>query len=174
MTALFSIGSVEVTVESVLAMSALGLTIYQAWLSRQHNRLSVKPHLVWDTQRNWTDAGLTLHLHIKNNGIGPAIIKDIQFFVDKRRFGLRQIDPVEQVADQLLKGTRNYQVQAQSLPGIGSSMPSQATIEIARIFLPGMKKQNEQAFIELLSRGDIKVKYECLYGRSFTMETTEK
>ena len=29
----------------IIAICALGLTFYQAYLSRKHNRLSLKPHL---------------------------------------------------------------------------------------------------------------------------------
>ena len=172
MTALFNIGQIEVTLETVLALSALGLTFYQAWLSRRHNHLSVKPHLLWESQRNWSDEGLTLSLLVKNNGVGPAVIQDIKLSIDGKSFSDKAHDPVEQLAALLFANKVPYHVAAHAFPGQGSAMPSQAVIEFARIVFPGMKKSQEAALGKVLDRANLKVVYECLYGRKLTLDTS--
>lgn len=65
---------------SIIALCALALTIWQAYVSRQHNKLSVLPYLTtWS--HNDVDKGL-FSVDILNNGIGPALIKTFQVFVD--------------------------------------------------------------------------------------------
>lgn len=63
-----------------IAVLALGLTIWQGWMSRRHNYNSVCPLLTYETHNttNTKDFGI----YIKNNGTGPAIINDMKFFVD--------------------------------------------------------------------------------------------
>lgn len=65
---------------SAIALCALGLTIWQAYVTRLHNKLSVTPYLT-----TWTHIELDrFHytVEILNNGIGPALIKNFQVFLD--------------------------------------------------------------------------------------------
>ena len=65
---------------SIIALCALCLTIWQAYVARMHNKLSVTPYLT-----TWTHIELDkLHysVEILNNGIGSALIKNFQIFVD--------------------------------------------------------------------------------------------
>ncbi len=65
---------------NVIAICALGATFWQAYLSRRHNRLSVKPHIEISTGFNFNQQ--EYFINILNNGIGPALITRIQLFVD--------------------------------------------------------------------------------------------
>lgn len=67
-----------------IAILALGVAVWQGHLMRKHNRLSLRPHL---TFRETISATNNPHfvLELQNNGIGPAIIKDFQIWLDGRR-----------------------------------------------------------------------------------------
>ncbi|WP_144180454.1 MULTISPECIES: hypothetical protein [unclassified Pseudomonas] len=54
----------------IVALCALGASLYQAYLSRLHNRLSVKPHLALHFEQR---PGI-YKIELRNDGIGPAII----------------------------------------------------------------------------------------------------
>ncbi|MFK0035943.1 hypothetical protein [Pseudomonas monteilii] len=54
-----------------MSLLALGITIWQARLSRTHNKLSVRPHLAGHS--SWTEDGLFKFI-IRNDGLGPARI----------------------------------------------------------------------------------------------------
>lgn len=78
--------SFNVSWESVIAISstlialcALIATLWQACVARRHNRLSVTPYLT--TWSHNDDKGV-YKVDILNNGIGPALIKTFQVFVD--------------------------------------------------------------------------------------------
>ena len=67
---------------NVIALTALAATFYQAYISRKHNKLSVKPYLTtWNTT---TPEGYSI-LAIINNGVGPAHIKSFGIFVDGQK-----------------------------------------------------------------------------------------
>lgn len=57
-----------------VAVIALATTIWQGAVTRQHNKLSVKPHLVIDHVQY---DGVTDKLILRNNGLGPAIIVNL-------------------------------------------------------------------------------------------------
>jgi hypothetical protein len=60
--------------EALIALSALGLAIWQGMVQRLHNRLSVKPHLVF--HRNVQNDSPQIAILLTNSGIGPAVIKN--------------------------------------------------------------------------------------------------
>lgn len=69
-------------VTEIVAICALGLTLYQAYLFRQHNRLTVRPHLVSFSCRNKRPGQRVLVYSLLNNGVGPAFIKSFRILLD--------------------------------------------------------------------------------------------
>lgn len=69
--------------DGVIATCALVLTIYQACLSRQQQRLSVRPVVQLDFRYSDNDAEAAIYL--TNHGIGPAEIKSLTVDLDKAR-----------------------------------------------------------------------------------------
>ncbi len=64
----------------LVSICAIGLTIYQAHATRRHARLSVQPRVDWHI---FVDAGKgILTLSLANDGLGPAILKDVALVVD--------------------------------------------------------------------------------------------
>lgn len=57
---------------TVIALSAVVVSIWQAYQQRLHDRISVRPYLEWIQSQN--DEGYT-YLQIKNKGFGPAFFK---------------------------------------------------------------------------------------------------
>jgi hypothetical protein len=64
----------------LIASSALGLTIWQGYLARRHNKLSVSPHLAFST--SFSDRDPHFSIDIKNNGLGTAIITSFEIMID--------------------------------------------------------------------------------------------
>lgn len=60
----------------LISLIALGASIWQAHLSRAHNRLSVKPVLVGHS----SDHEGVYSLRVTNEGLGPAIITDARVY----------------------------------------------------------------------------------------------
>jgi len=64
---------------TVIALAVAVTTIWQGFLARQYNRLSVKPMLRVD---RITVSGENAKIVLRNTGVGPAVIIRIKFFVD--------------------------------------------------------------------------------------------
>lgn len=63
----------------VIAVLSFFVTIWESYTSRSHNRLMVKPHLYIDLNVVSTEP---IRLVLKNNGLGPALIKSLRMFVE--------------------------------------------------------------------------------------------
>lgn len=63
----------------VVSLCAISLTVFQAWSTRKHTRLSVQPRLDWSVQVS-EGGGVTYTL--ANNGFGPAILTRLDLRVD--------------------------------------------------------------------------------------------
>ena len=63
----------------VVSVCAISLTIFQAYSTRRHARLSVQPRLDW-TVNLGPDGGIAYRL--VNVGFGPAILQELQLALD--------------------------------------------------------------------------------------------
>ena len=68
----FTITFVRENIAIIFSLCALGLTFYQGTLSRRHNRLSLKPHLIWKTSLVHKEDIAEFKVIFENVGLGPA------------------------------------------------------------------------------------------------------
>jgi hypothetical protein len=68
----------------VVSLCAISLTIFQAYSTRRHARLSVQPRLDW-TANLGPDGGI-IH-RLLNVGFGPAILDELQLALDGKVVG---------------------------------------------------------------------------------------
>jgi hypothetical protein len=64
----------------VISICALALSIYSAWESRQHDKISVQPRLEFSMagDQNAPEVGI----YIANNGLGPAFLTGMRIYLD--------------------------------------------------------------------------------------------
>ena len=86
----------------LVALLALGLTLWQGWLTRTHNRRSVRPHLDWRTHTARSDSGVSFRFLIRNTGIGPAIVRRRCFYLDGAPYSSPNNTPIEEIVEQCL------------------------------------------------------------------------
>jgi len=156
---------------AVIAACALVATIWQAFLTRAHNRLSVRPHLVRSIDRHVDGTGTEMTLRIKNCGIGPAIVRERGFCIDGKPF-----EPPEAESDEVsaifkfaLGSKYPWQLRRQGLPGIGTAIPPGGEHVIASVHFNQYSRAMADAAVE--SAGDIYffLKYESLYGERYEL-----
>ena len=73
----------KITASSSMLVALYMISIWQGYSMQQHNQLSLRPYL--ETEFNTADNG-RWELFINNNGMGPAQVKDVQYFVDKKSY----------------------------------------------------------------------------------------
>ena len=74
-----------------VAVLALVFTFWQGYSTRRHNRLSLRPHLFFDTIMFENQEG---GLRLTNGGIGPAIADTFHVWLDNKDPGSRY-DPAD-------------------------------------------------------------------------------
>jgi hypothetical protein len=68
----------------VISLCAISLTIYQAYNTRRHTRLSVQPRLDWSVT---VDDGGAVTYGLVNNGFGPALLTELTLLLDGEPVG---------------------------------------------------------------------------------------
>ncbi len=69
---------------ALIALAALGVSIWQGVLTRRHNKLSVTPHLRLDGHLDYRNP---IEITLENCGIGPAFIEQFVLELDGKAIG---------------------------------------------------------------------------------------
>jgi hypothetical protein len=152
---------------SIVAISALALTIWQAHITRQHNKLSVAPYLT--TWSNADGENGFYSIEIMNNGIGPALIKAFQVFVDGVEIKGNESELVEKATKKLFS---NYEYQsANCFLSNGYMMAEKNRHEIFSIKFIGQKKLNYKEYKQTIERARLVIEYESIYKDKFIYDS---
>lgn len=162
------------TCSLVVAALALIATFWQGWLTHRHNRLSVRPLLVWHIDRRNCKGSCSITFLVKNLGIGPAVIKDRYFTKDNSRFNPNiSTDEVGEFLKYAIKDKIKYELKRYGLPGKGSAIPSQVEFVVAEIDFPELPGDKFWSVNHLLGGIDFRVDYESMYKEPFDMKAAE-
>ena len=102
----------------LVALSALGVSLYQAILSRQQQRMSVWPYVM---QYNSFPEGRYQRL-VQNAGLGPALVGGFEVLVDG-------------------KPQRRWNDVVRALTGVGDSTLTYGSLPSGTVLLPGVTHQ---------------------------------
>ncbi|PTU65137.1 hypothetical protein DB032_09450 [Chromobacterium sp. Panama] len=156
------------TVVAILAMIATG---WQAWLTRRHNKLSVRPALAgWEELE---EEELCYAFSLSNNGIGPAFIKSFLIFVDGKQVEGTGSTLVQKVSQLLFQGM-SPRLGPWSVLVPGYYMRADEKMPIVTVTF---RTEHSSVFHEVLrsarQRVRIIIKYESMYGESFTYDSND-
>jgi hypothetical protein len=146
-----------------LPISVLALVIagYQSWDAHTSATRALQPLLVFDTEDDPEEApfGLT----VENDGAGPAIIKTVTYYVDKKPVASGDPDDVIKVA-KLNSNETNYQeIEPNDAVGVGQHIS---------LFFRGTRYKADgteaDRFADFLDDHlEVKIEYQSLSGESF-------
>jgi len=159
--------AVAAIASTIIALCALVLSIWQGYLSRRHNRISVRPHLTMWTHKYHND-GLYA-ADIVNNGFGPANIKCFAVKLDGKKIEGKETEPIVKLLQTLLKGF-DYDSR-QSFFSSGYMMAANEKRQLVEIRFKGDKKPSPTLMEELFKKADIYIEYESMYGEKFKLST---
>lgn len=155
---------------AVIALCALGLSVWQGILARKHNRLSFRPHFTTWTHSNAEKGFYTVELI--NNGIGPAIIEEFTIKVDGRLVSGGKAEILEKALKIVLPNLR-YRSQLSYLGKDYSMAPKERCTVFAVEFLDQPLPSKE--FVEhAMNRGDLDVSYKSFYDERFHFSTQDE
>ena len=84
-----------------LAVIALAVAVLEGHAMRKHNYLSMQPILTIDINQKIIGNGIfSINFDLRNAGIGPAIIKDIELYCEKVKIPMKGEDATEKFKKQ--------------------------------------------------------------------------
>jgi hypothetical protein len=157
----------------IIAVAALLLTYVQIEQTNKHNRLSVSPNLSFNTLWDVNSCeDLKMHFELSSNGLGPAIVEDIEFCIRDTCFngaiGLRNY--ISRIAHSENENPAEFYTSSASNVGLG--MPLRSGYKIR--FLEMDDFTSYEIFKEIqvvLEDFILRVNYKDIYGTEFEINT---
>ena len=157
---------------SVLVASlAFGVTIWHAWTTRKHNRLSVKPLLnTWNDFGSFADG---LEITLRNIGIGPALIESFEIYVDAKKVDGIGTDPINK-AISILFPVNTPTILYSSYLAKGGVLGVNEKIKVLSIKFPPNFFPSPPIMEHTLNRCKLIVRYQSIYENEvFTYDSLE-
>ncbi len=138
-------------------------TAWQAFTQRNHNRISVKPHLFTFTTRDKHNDTARLQVLLTNNGLGPAFINKFQIFLKGQ----------ECEAEAAIKATLGALANNSSHTTLGNdyAMPHNEEKVLLSVTFPAKNWEEIESIEEKLNKLDILIHYSSAYGDRFTLDS---
>lgn len=154
-------GDIPAIASGAIALCALGTSLYQAHLSRKHNKLSVLPHMAVHCIEDEDTYRITL----RNDGLGPATITKFNILCKKNN------TPIEGEADSLIVNAigkvphcQPLEIEAFSTPFV---IPSNKEVILVTIKFDANEIANIDKHIEELL--ELQVTYQSIYKENFSL-----
>lgn len=163
--------SVGSNAAEIIALCAFSITIYQAYLSRKHNSLSVRPHLSDFSHRNTKGKVGSLTFSVENNGVGPAIIGRFKWkrISDNNEF--QDLEEIRQELYRVLNG--NISNDHVTYLASGYALPANEKRNILSIQFPLEDDQSFDEIQKVLSDYELEIDYCCMYGKKYYLTTKD-
>lgn len=154
---------------AIIALCALVFTVWQVFVERRHNKLSVTPHLTtWmhsDVENN------RYQIDLLNNGIGPALIKSFLIQADGQPIHGEGTEPIEKTLKILFPqyGYQSYQAYVAN----GYMMSEKENRTLISIKFNGSQFPRPEEVEHVTKRVRLIIDYESIYGDKFCYDSDD-
>ena len=149
-------------------------TAYQVFLTRKHNRLSVKPHVTTWIDEDDADGYYILRCDVMNNGLGPAIIRDYSVFYENQETGNSQNrKTLEAAIEEKINAQPGIIRKSVTVFGKDFPFPAGEKQTLLEIQIPMTLNFDKSSYKDFVDKFDAKFTYECMYGKTFTHNTKD-
>lgn len=148
-----------------IALIALGISIWQGYLARKHNHLSVKPHInIENTKVN----GSAFTTSLNNNGIGPAFISSLSISCDGKNHPIKNHNDYKKLFN-LIGIDLSLYPHVVTVFDKNTSLTQGASRSLFKF--PSTEDDDElsEKLLNVLPRLSIDIKYKCIYGNTYTI-----
>ena len=150
----------------LIAIAALTLAIWQGYIARRHNKLSVRPHLSFVS--TFSHKAPHILVDLKNNGIGTAIITEYIVILDGEIQKKNSTSYVREACEKL-KIPNRYSTAARHF-SIDGSISSGQTENVLKIIRKNDDYFDHGIAEKELNRIQFIIKYMSLYGDVFEVK----
>jgi hypothetical protein len=146
---------------AIIALLALGVSVWEGMESRKYNRLITRPHLRIDRV---TIAGLPTGITVTNDGVGPAIIRKFRVICDKKEIIVHNDEPPSAIAAKRLGLNGPFNTCTLKC---GDSFAVGETKNLLVITHAPVDVDRIKDLRQNLRRIDFDINYESVYGEQF-------
>jgi hypothetical protein len=146
-----------------VALMSMVAAAWQGWLTRTHNRLSVRPKL------DFMSSGILaspVNLVLHNYGLGPAISKEMTLHYNGTEFQLFGVGIPKEVYDEISRSSLKI---LDSAVGQNSLMAPGDTITLLQFTNTIGNEELNSRTVEIMHRFDPTIVYESMYGETFSL-----
>lgn len=158
---------------TMIALCALIFTIWQGFLARKHNRLSVKPHLTPCTDDHIETKGL-FRYRVMNNGLGPALIERVVLKVDGNEMIGEGAELIKNALERLLPESIYKYGAFYAFFTKGFPMLPKEDMVVAEVQFDPLSKKPKNFGKDLEKRAKLEIEYKSFYGEKFYFPEEEK
>jgi hypothetical protein len=151
-------------VAEVIAICALAFTAYQAFLQRQQSRISVRPLVTTFVNRRRRDKVGELEVLLMNNGLGPALVKRFQVYVNGAEC------EADAAVTNLLGEMRVFHKEVTTFAD-DYAMPASTGKTLLAIKFPCATDDDMQNMVDRLNVIDLELVYWSAYRERFTYDS---
>ena len=163
---MIDLGIVSNFTAEIIAICALFFTIWQAFIQRKHNKVTVKPHLYQVNNRDKNNNEARLQVMVTNNGLGPAFINKFQIYFN----GVECDDAEKAVKNAIGNITESYSF---STLGDESAMAQNETKSILSVAFQAQSWKEIEEVEKKLSQLDMVINYSSAYGDKFVLDSRD-
>lgn len=155
----------------IIALCALGFTVWQGFRQRKHDRLSVKPHIDFYEKFSHTDDNLIYTLFVQNNGLGPAIIRSHRVY---KRSGTNNENVEIENFEEELRNHLGYEISSIHTLDLhdDGGISANARHMLLAIHVKSLEHDGRARLKQRIYLGYvIEIEYESMYGETFIFST---
>lgn len=158
----------------IIALLTALFTAYQAFLSRKHNRLSVKPHLTTWIDDSSDNKFYVIRCDLMNNGIGPAIIKKFEVFFEGEKIGDNQDrQALEAAIKEKIEAQSGIIRHSVSVLGKDFPFPSGSRITLLELHIANHIGFDKKPYQDFIDKFDADFVYHSMYGQAWEHSTKD-
>ena len=149
----------------VIACCALASTFWQLKIQRQHNHISVRPHLCRFTKRELENNNAYLEVILVNNGLGPAFINSFDVY-----YRGEICDP-DIAIKEVLNG-QGYNI-SHTILGDDYAIPAKSEKPLLTLNFLALSEDALDDVERLLNKIDLVISYSSAYGSMQPLDTRD-
>lgn len=151
----------------ILTVSTLIFTVFQGSKIREHNELSVTPLVQLSYLNNYEDN--SFHIILKNKGTGPAIIDDMIFINNKKKYSTSKLQGrfwQNIFKNEKIPASFAYNNIGTYILPPGSTVSIKDEIEILAFYSLKLNPKIYASILTKFSNCKIKIKYHSIYNNT--------
>ena len=149
----------------IIALCAIGLTIWQLNIQREHNKISVKPHLFRMSKRDKVHGVARLQVDLINNGLGPAYIDKFQVF-----YKSQSCEPEAVISEMLGALAVDSSI---TILGDDYALAQKESVTLMSVVFPAKAKDDISAVSERIDKLDLLIEYSSAYEKMEPLDTRD-